>query len=1097
ARKKALEAEKAESLKAKQEAALKKAAEQEAKKQAIEAERRAQSAKREAEAAARQIAKEQAAKNKAQELAAKKEAAEIAKANRIAEAAARKKALEAEKAESLKAKQEAALKKAAEREAKKQAIEAERSARERARAEAAIDGSSIAHGAEQPADPERIESGQVADEEVSEGQEIQTQGGKLEEVVERRGYFEGVETAPSDEKQIDSEMTPQEALLGTGHRAARTQMEKESKREEKAILDVEEDYEKDLAESPAAGSGDLLKDTGEKLAEVSRINKMLSEYMVQGETELKNNNFAKAREYAKKMTDLSPDNADAMDMLIAIDTQEASYREKSLKTRKEKEAAEEKARTEAEEKRTAGIIADSLVNAQSFLERKKYAEARTYACRALEIDQDNPEAAALLSKIDKEEMFVRREKMRVEGQKMVEESSLPQTPQEFSAPHDEGKSWMQLLMSPFEKKTKPLKDVHIGKTYTVDECVQLAIKRSPRMIVSDEQIKLAEFRIWGARRDLMPSLSGKWELSSGKIAADSYLRHYKGRKYAVEVKQNVFDGFEKWNTVNQAQINLEVTKLEREKITTEIIEETKKAYYSLDKAVKTRDIQYQYTEQVNGLWDIIEKAYQQEIIPQQAYLQAKAENLQANFQKMTAEEDVSLAEMVLFQAMNMEPGESIAIEPVPSPKAIQPIGLENCYALALANRPDYKIKELMVEYYDYERKMKKAKGWPRIDFNGSFGGAYENYEPLFLSADQKGDLAGSPPRTDRKPWESEWYAGLKGSWPLFGNTLEYNYVKEKWAPTVSAFRGSETATSYMTVNFLDDMDYFSGIDEARVGYERAKYELLKARNDILMEVKEIYFKYRRTGLQIDLSKAKLEKQLIMVEILNERRRLGDMEITDLVDRFQELVEYEYGVIQTEADYYISLASLNKTIGVPEYFKPEFELKDLNEWNSEVESQRLAFERGEIGKEVEKFLRPARAELGRGRFERARVYASQAFKVEKGNSEAQELLNEIDIAERAYNEQKAKDHAEKEAIRLEQKAQCEAESAARQKDKEALAAKRAAELEAKKQEEEANRRSQIAKREAEEAARQKEKEALAAKRAAGLEAKKQAIEAERS
>ena len=51
--------------------------------------------------------------------------------------------------------------------------------------------------------------------------------------------------------------------------------------------------------------------------------------------------------------------------------------------------------------------------------------------------------------------------------------------------------------------------------------------------------------------------------------------------------------------------------------------------------------------------------------------------------------------------------------------------------LALTNSPEYRMKATVLEYYDYDRKMVKAKAWPKMEFNGNFGAAYENYEPLW------------------------------------------------------------------------------------------------------------------------------------------------------------------------------------------------------------------------------------------------------------------------------------------------------------------------------------------------------------------------------
>ncbi len=167
--------------------------------------------------------------------------------------------------------------------------------------------------------------------------------------------------------------------------------------------------------------------------------------------------------------------------------------------------------------------------------------------------------------------------------------------------------------------------------------------------------------------------------------------------------------------------------------------------------------------------------------------------------------------------------------------------------------------------------------------------------------------------------EPEWYAGIKGSIPLWGNTVEYNYVREKWAPTVSSFRGTESATSYFTFKLLDDLAYFTNLQESRVGYERAKYEYLKAKKDLTVEVKELYFQYRKSILQIDVAEAQVQHQHMFVNVLEERRRFGEMENSKLIEEYIKLTENRYGLVQGYSDYFISVAGLNKAIGIPDYY----------------------------------------------------------------------------------------------------------------------------------------------------------------------------------
>lgn len=563
-----------------------------------------------------------------------------------------------------------------------------------------------------------------------------------------------------------------------------------------------------------------------------------------------------------------------------------------------------------------------ISRAAAYRGKKDYTAARRYAYMARDIDPLNNEVILLISDIDKEEIFGTREeeaeKVKEKAEiNLKEEASHSEKDDPFLA-HNGGKGWTNCVADVFTRKVYKATDIQEGKTYSIDECVQLALNRSQRMIMAEKQVKVAEMRIWEARRDVFPSVTGKIERSTGKIGTNTGTRHYQGEKYQVELKQNLFDGMGVWFALRQAQTNLEIVSLERDKIENEIAEEVKTAYYNLDKAIKAFVIQTEYKKKVGSFYDIVEKAYQAEVATHTEYLKIKGQAMQANFQCASSEEDINLAEVMLFQSMNMEPDKRINIRSVESPSDKLSIGMENCYRLALANRPDLKIKEKMIEYYSYERKIKKAEGWPKIDFEGSFGQAYETYQPTEDDTEERG-------------LTSEWYAGVKGSVPVFGNTVEYNYVREKWAPVVSSVHGTESATSYLSLKLLDKLSYFSNLEEAQAGFENAKFEYLKAKKDAAVEVKEAYFKYRKALLQMDVAIAQVSHQEMFINVLEERRRYGEMEATKIVEELEKITEHKYALVQGETSYFTALTELNRVIGLIDYFKPEYENMAYNEW----------------------------------------------------------------------------------------------------------------------------------------------------------------------
>ncbi|UCD55304.1 MAG: TolC family protein, partial [Candidatus Omnitrophota bacterium] len=422
-----------------------------------------------------------------------------------------------------------------------------------------------------------------------------------------------------------------------------------------------------------------------------------------------------------------------------------------------------------------------------------------------------------------------------------------------------------------------------------------------------KQLKLARFRLFEAKRNLGPTVTFKLEDSEGRVND----RMYTGDKYIVEGRQPVFYGGELVFSVRQAKVNLEIVESDYDRIKNDLILQVKKAYYTLDKAKKALAIQGKLQNRAKMLFDMVKAGYEAAVIPQIEFLKISSQYNQANFQVISAKEDISVARLLLQQAMSIE--EEIEIEGVKKPEIIK-LDLEDCFNLASLNRPEIKISQLSLEYFKYEKRIRQARvNWPRVDFLGSYGNTEEDY----VGDDINTSAAGDKNPRDLGP---EWYFGTKISLPIWGSTFGYSYTEEEWQPVVQTTKGTEAKTHTMTLSLLDKMSDIAGAKEADVEYMRSLDEINKKKQEITLEVKETFFKYRKAILLMDVAKSKVEFQAKQVEILEIRRELGEALYSDVIEEMIKLAEEEFSYTQAISDYYISIASLNKAIGIDDYFK---------------------------------------------------------------------------------------------------------------------------------------------------------------------------------
>lgn len=451
---------------------------------------------------------------------------------------------------------------------------------------------------------------------------------------------------------------------------------------------------------------------------------------------------------------------------------------------------------------------------------------------------------------------------------------------------------------------------------TLQDCIDIAIRNHLPLQIAQKNVKLGEMRCFEARRNLLPTGDFKWEETYGAVNE----RRYYGKKVYLEGQQALFHGGELYFTMKQAEVNLKIVKEEYNRIKNDLILQVKKAYYTLSKAEENYKLQVELKKEVDAIFDMVDKGHEAGAISKLEFLNVGSQKSQVVFQFVSAEGDAAIADLILKQTMDLNSKDSIEIQPDLEFKKIDIDG-DRVLAAAFINRPEMKINSLMVEYYKYERSIAKAKGWPKIDIMGSWGLAKEEY----IAKDNGARLVDGNWVTDLDAkMEQQWYGGIKASMPFGGSTAEYSITREQWVPVVSAYQGTEACTQAVKVNILDNLKYYSDKQAADIDFDRARQEFIKVRHDITLEAKESCFSYEKALIQLQTASNKVEYQTRDLEFTRLRRGMDELQDSNLVESMIKLAQEKFGYVQALTDCHISLAAINKAIGVSDYFTIEEE-----------------------------------------------------------------------------------------------------------------------------------------------------------------------------
>lgn len=452
---------------------------------------------------------------------------------------------------------------------------------------------------------------------------------------------------------------------------------------------------------------------------------------------------------------------------------------------------------------------------------------------------------------------------------------------------------------------------------TLDQCIDIAIKNNLPLKTAKKSLKLAEWRLWEARRNMLPKTSFQWQEYTGKING----RRFYGKKLATDVQQTVFHGGEFLFTMKQAETNVKIVNREYNRIKNELILQVKKGYYTLAKAKENLKLQQDLSQEVSRIHDMVTRQFEAGVASNLELLNVNSQANQVKFQLVSARGDVEVAELILKQAMNSDVSDNIDIDSKLEFKKMD-IDFNKVLSDALIYRPEMQISSLMVTYYMYQMKVAKSKSWPKIDLLGSFGMAKEEY----IAKDQNMSPDDGTVDADQK-MKQQWYAGVKCSVPLWGSTAEYSYTNEHWVPVVSAYHGTETITNNVKFNFLDNLAQYAEKYSADVDIDKARQELIKTTQDVTLETKESCFNYEKALMQLDTAANKVKYQESDLEVMKFRRQMEEAQDSNVIEGMIKLAQEKFGYAQAVSDCNIALASISKAIGIADYFDGKMDMNN--------------------------------------------------------------------------------------------------------------------------------------------------------------------------
>lgn len=421
--------------------------------------------------------------------------------------------------------------------------------------------------------------------------------------------------------------------------------------------------------------------------------------------------------------------------------------------------------------------------------------------------------------------------------------------------------------------------------------LNLALQNNQPTKIAQEEVEMANLKVIEARRNFFPTLKIQAYNTNGQV----YKVDYTEREARAEINQPVFYGSRLNDTVKQAQANLDMTRKNYDRLKADVLQKSEVAYYNLITAKMHYREKEALLKEAGELVERIRKlGAMNVIIPLEV---EGAANLydQIQLQLDAVKHDLFMAELALRQVLNVKEAPRIDAQALEAKKVN--LNLDHCLDLALKNRPEIFLSEMLVKFNDYGKRVENAKA---NGFTVDFTSYYGSYEGAY--------------KGEKMQHSENWYLGLKASKPLGGSTLNASYTDEHSQPRFGQTSPTQSSTVSADFSILDNLKRLSENKKSEIDLQRSLSDFNETLKTIKFEVQDAFLNYQKTLLQFSTAEADMKFRRMQAEVAKVRALAGETSITSALEALYNLSEAQSNYIKSLGSYHISLANLKKATG---------------------------------------------------------------------------------------------------------------------------------------------------------------------------------------
>lgn len=455
------------------------------------------------------------------------------------------------------------------------------------------------------------------------------------------------------------------------------------------------------------------------------------------------------------------------------------------------------------------------------------------------------------------------------------------------------KSSQDELIKEFEDRAlsfQPKREIPLPQPGELGSFIELAIKNNQPTQIARQEIELAQFKVTEAQRNLFPAL----KIEGYNTTGVAYKLGYEEREIKLQLDHPLYYGGKLKNSLKQAEVNLEITNRNYDRLRIDVAHKAEVAYYNLIAGRTNLKIQEAILGEAGKIRQIVQKQFAADLVTLLENASTQSWYEQVEFQINSTKHDLAMAKLAFIQVLNISELPGITQEELKIRKL--DYKLNDWLQAGLNHRPEIYLSELLVKFNQYGKMVEEAKNKFTVDlstFISHYQGAWD---------------------TEDMNDSHNWYVGFKATKPWGGNTVTTSAVTETVEPRYGQSSATETNTASFSFGLMDNLQRLSDKKKSEIELQRSLSDLNETTKTINFEIKDAYLNYQKALLQATTTQSETEFRQREVKVLNARAMAGEIGFSNIMETFVSLSRAQTTHIQALANYFISLANLKKAAG---------------------------------------------------------------------------------------------------------------------------------------------------------------------------------------